>query len=174
MRFADDNYCLLRQRELIRRNPSDCPFRGPATGPPNTGDKLRSGAYRREAAERTWRHCRPFARCRHELRLLHPLVRRLGAPWLYAGQYHAASSKDPRTSSIGGGHLRGSRRGAAPAASGKGCAAAAASRDASRAMIAAAVPAQPSATHLPNVNAAVTLARADTAIAEQPPHAKVA
>ena len=38
--------------------------------------QLRSGASRREAAERTWRHLSLPYGCRHELRQLHPLVRR--------------------------------------------------------------------------------------------------
>jgi hypothetical protein len=43
--------------------------------PPNTGDKLRTGAYRREAAERTRRRLRLAGR-RREVRQLHPLVLR--------------------------------------------------------------------------------------------------
>jgi hypothetical protein len=45
-------------------------------GPQNTGDKLRA-----------------FSTL--NARLLHPLVRRLDAPWHYAGQYHAASNSGP-------------------------------------------------------------------------------
>ncbi len=48
--------------------------------PSNTGDKLRSGASRRGAAERTGRHLSLPYGCRPELRQLHPLVRRSGDP----------------------------------------------------------------------------------------------
>ena len=80
----------------------------------------------------------------------------------------------PRTSSIGGGHLHDSGVARRLLQVARAVPPLPPSRDASVSMIAAAVPAQPSAMHPSHMNAAVMLAPAGIAIAEPPPHSKEA